>query len=58
MQTAHLVAEPATIIYLLTGAAGLLFARFRSVKRENVSSTVMLFCRRSTREKLGSISLL
>lgn len=58
MQTIHLAAEPATIIYLLTGAVGLLFARFRGVKRENVSSTIMLFCRRSTREKLGSVSLL
>lgn len=55
--TACLAAEPASIIYIVTGAVGLLLARFRRSKRTTRSSVAMLFCRRSTREKLGRISL-
>ena len=52
-----LAAEPASIVYILTGAVGLLFARLRPSSRTPGSSVAMLFCRRSTREKLSQISL-
>ena len=55
--TACLAAEPASIIYIVTGAVGLILARFRRSKRTTRSSVAMLFCRRSTRETLGRISL-
>ena len=58
----HLVsliaAEPATVLYIVTGAIGLLFARRRTSGKPPVDSSVaMLFCRKSTREKLRQISL-
>lgn len=55
--TLILAAEPASIIYMVTGAVGLLLARFRS-SGQPASSIVMLFCRRSSREKIGQISLI
>jgi hypothetical protein len=57
MQIAHLAAEPASIIYIVTGAIGLLFARLRASGQRAESSVPMLFCRSSTREKLSHISL-
>jgi hypothetical protein len=55
--TVNLAAEPASIIYIVTGAAGLLFARLRTSSQATDSSVVMLFCRRSTREKMAHINL-
>jgi hypothetical protein len=57
MALAHLTAEPATIIYLVTGAVGLLLTRLRISSRRVDSSVLMHFCRKSTREKLRQISL-
>jgi hypothetical protein len=60
METAHLstlAAEPATIIYLVTGAAGLLFTRLRVSGSKSRPSVLMLFCKKSTRQKLQRISL-
>ncbi len=57
MPIAHLAAEPASIFYILTGGIGLLFSRFRSSLHREKSSVAMLFCRRSSREKLSQISL-
>lgn len=50
-------AEPASIIYIVTGAAGILLARFRPSKRTGRFSVIMLFCRRSTRDKMAGIAL-
>lgn len=55
--TACLAAEPASIIYIVTGTVGLILARLRRGKRATRSSVAMLFCRKSTRETLGRISL-
>ena len=55
--TVNLAAEPASIIYIVTGAAGLLFARLRTSSHPTDSSVAMLFCRRSTRERMGQIDL-
>jgi len=52
-----LAAEPASIIYMATGAVGLLWARLRPNRGAPDSSVVMLFCRRLTREKLARIRL-
>ena len=49
-------AEPASIFYIVTGAVGLLFSRFRPSAKGN-SSISMLFCKKSTREKLSHINL-
>jgi hypothetical protein len=60
MEFAHLTslaAEPASIIYIVTGAAGLLFARLRAPRQLGNSSVLMLFCRKSTREKVRQINL-
>jgi hypothetical protein len=51
-----LAAEPASIIYMATGAVGLLLARLRPNWVPD-SSVIMLFCRRLTREKLARIRL-
>jgi hypothetical protein len=51
-----LAAEPASVIYVVTGAVGLLVARLRP-NRVPDSSVIMLFCRRLTREKLAQIRL-
>jgi hypothetical protein len=51
-----LAAEPASIIYIVTGTVGLLLARLRPNWVPD-SSVVMLFCRRLTREKLARIRL-
>lgn len=55
--TSRLAAEPASIIYIATGAAGLFLARLRPA-RQAKSSVVMLFCRRSSRETMAAIDLL
>lgn len=52
-----LAAEPASIIYVVTGAVGLLLARLRPNRGVPDSSVIMLFCRRLTREKLAQIRL-
>jgi hypothetical protein len=55
MQLASLIAaEPASIFYIVTGAIGLLVARRRP---SGQSSVTMLFCRKSTHEKLRQMSL-
>jgi hypothetical protein len=55
-----LSAEPASILYILTGAAGFAYAgiRRRSANPPDKSSTPMLFCRRTSRAKLKSLRLL
>ena len=59
-----LVAEPASILYILTGAAGFAYAGLRrkssrpSQESPAESSTPMLFCRRTSRERLKSLNLL
>jgi hypothetical protein len=53
----NLAAEPASIIYIVTGVVGLLFARLRVYRKQGGSSVLMLFCKKSTREKLSQISL-
>lgn len=53
-----LSAEPASIIYIATGAAGICLARLRGHKKVEKSSVAMLFCRRSSRETMAEINLL
>jgi hypothetical protein len=60
MEIAHFfrfAAEPASVIYIVTGAVGLLFARLRVSRQSKEPSDLMLFCKKSTREKLRWISL-
>jgi hypothetical protein len=52
-----LSSEPASIIYIATGAIGFVFTRLR-VTGAGESSVVMLFCRRSSRAALESLNLL
>ncbi len=58
MLTPCLAAEPASIIYIVTGAIGLIFARLRITAQRDESSVAMLFCRKSSQEKLHRINLL
>jgi hypothetical protein len=53
-----IAAEPATVIYLVTGTAGLLLSRLRTSSRRPGSSVLMHFCRESSREKLRQLSLI
>jgi hypothetical protein len=60
MEIAHfstLTAEPATVIYIVTGTAGLLLTRLRTSGKWTGFPLFMLFCKKSTREKLRQISL-
>lgn len=65
MELAHLTpilpslaAEPASIIYIVSGAVGLIFARRRASGKPYVDSSVaMLFCRKATREKMSQLKL-
>ena len=57
MSIAHFAAEPASIFYIATGFVGLIVAHFRTPGQRSGSSVAMLFCRRSSHEKLRSISL-
>ena len=50
-------AEPASIIYIATGFAGICLARLRLRKRPSPSSILMLFCRRSTQRTVARIDL-
>lgn len=52
-----LAAEPASILYIVTGLVGLLFARLRVSRKQAGSSVFMLFSKESTREKLSQLSL-
>ena len=66
MELAHLTtilpgiaAEPASIIYMVSGAIGLLFARRRTLSQGSTdSSTTMLFCRKQTHDKLNKLKLI
>jgi hypothetical protein len=66
MELAHLTtilpgiaAEPASIIYMVSGAIGLLFARRRTLSQGSTdSSTAMLFCRKQTHDKLNKLKLI
>jgi hypothetical protein len=53
-------AEPASFLYILTGAAGFAYAglRRKSAKPPQESLTPMLFCRRDSRDRLKSLRLL
>jgi hypothetical protein len=53
----HLAAEPASILYIVTGTVGLLFARLRVSRQQGRPSIFMLFCKKSTRDKLNQLSL-
>ncbi len=54
-----LAAEPASVLYLLTGAATLAVARFRRNNRiTRESSTLMLICKPDSRTALKSLNLL
>ncbi len=54
-----LSAEPASILYILTGAAGFAYASIRkSTRPSETSSTPMLFCRRNSHVRLKSLHLL
>lgn len=65
MELAHLTsilpnlsAEPASIIYMVSGAVGLLFARRRTLEQRSTNSSVsMLFCRKQTHDKLNNLKL-
>jgi hypothetical protein len=65
MELAHLTsilpnlsAEPASIIYMVSGAVGLLFARRRTLGQRSTNSSVsMLFCRKQTHDKLNNLKL-
>ena len=53
-----LAAEPASIIYMVSGAVGLLFARRRTLAQRTKSSSVaMLFCRKQSHETLSKLKL-
>jgi hypothetical protein len=52
-----LAAEPASILYIVTGIVGLLFARLRVSRKQGRPSVFMLFSKKSTREKLSQLSL-
>jgi hypothetical protein len=53
-----LAAEPASIIYMVSGAVGLLFARRRTLGQRSADSSVaMLFCRKQTHDKLSNLKL-
>jgi hypothetical protein len=66
MELAHLTiilpitaAEPASIIYIVSGALGLLFARRRTAsQRPTDSSVAMLFCTKQTHDKLSKLKLI
>ena len=54
-----LAAEPASIIYMVSGALGLLFARRRTLgQRATDSSVPMLFCRKQSHEILSKLKLI
>ena len=56
--TTTLAAEPASIIYMVSGAVGLLFARRRTLGQRSTNSSVsMLFCRKQTHDKLNNLKL-
>ena len=53
-----IAAEPASIVYMVSGAVGLLFARRRTLsQRSTESSVAMLFCRKQTHDKLSKLKL-
>jgi hypothetical protein len=66
MELAHLTtilpgiaAEPASILYMVSGAVGLLFARRRTLSQRSADSSVaMLFCRKQTHDKLNKLKLI
>jgi hypothetical protein len=54
-----LASEPASILYILTGAAGFAYAKIRkSTRPSDAPSTPMLFCRRDSHARLKSLRLL
>jgi hypothetical protein len=59
MDLAYLAAEPASVIYMVSGVVGLLFARRRTHRqRATDSSVAMLFCRKQTHARLSKLKLL
>jgi hypothetical protein len=54
-----IAAEPASILYIVTGAAGLAIAGLRkSTRAPKPPSTPMLFCSRDSRATLKDLNLL
>jgi hypothetical protein len=52
-------AEPASILYIVTGAVGFVIAGIRKSRRTaKPSSTPMLFCSRDSRDTLKDLNLL
>jgi hypothetical protein len=59
MDFVHLAAEPASIIYMVSGAVGLLVARRRTLNRRATDSSVpMLFCKKQSHETLSKLKLI
>jgi hypothetical protein len=52
-----LAAEPASILYIVTGTVGLVFARLGVSRKQGRPSVFMLFSKKSTREKLNQLNL-
>ena len=52
-----LAGEPASILYIVTGAVGFIFAG-RRARANAPTSVAMLFCRRSSRSLLEKLNLL
>jgi hypothetical protein len=54
-----IASEPATVLYLVTGAVGFIFAGIRRSRGLPARSSVaMLFCKRTSRSLLQSLRLL
>jgi hypothetical protein len=59
LSTIIFAAEPASILYIVTGAVGFVIAGLRKSKRTSKSSsTTMLFCDRDSHATLKDLNLL
>ena len=59
LSSVAIAAEPASIIYIVTGAVGFAIATLRKSRRDSrTSSTPMLFCSRDSRAALKDLDLL
>ena len=52
-----LAAEPASIIYIATGLAGICLTRLRLRRQPVRSSILMLFCHRSAKNTVAEVNL-
>ena len=59
LSSVAIAAEPASIIYIVTGAVGFTIAALRKSRRDSkTSSTPMLFCNPDSRTTLKDLNLL